>query len=385
MFSFNDRGIGIANSYRGRNSNNCGTMPGTTTAVVPQLPRIVHTRAALSDMISDDGNEQKPFSTQPGRRRELVGSSHAVVDTDCTTSVTSNDNSGNDNSGKNQHGRVRHRQVACDGNKGDHVHGFPDSVEEGGFDSGRAATVLRMARNRDPAGIKADFQQFWTWKTRGDTMIDNRARRGAGAAAASGGKARDGVKRRNGDGGGVGGAKGGGRGGAGCAATLSRLEVLERMKNVYMAKCAAGDDAPSTPKHPVGGDDHGVANAFPHNRTPAQRLLSHDVGEASKHAPSAGDYRSAGASPQLYLEDNGESKAPASAGIFEAGYGCATEDAQLGEYRGQASAGDPDSALPEEPIVVVPDLELTESRIRQVDKYFGGGRRPHLVEVRVHY
>lgn len=188
---------------------------------------------------------------------------------------------------------------------------------DGGFDGGKAATLLRLARSRDPAGIKADFQQFWSWKTSAHQPERNAAMTASSAGgrggqdtrfqhndrhvstAASVGATRSTAKRAaGGDGGG----------------TLSKLETLARMKDVYMAKATVDNSA-------------------------------------------NGQYH------------DGE-------GTQEGG----------GEGGGQTRVG---FSSPEDPVVVVPDLELTESRIRLVDKYFGGGggRQWKLCqdEVRVSY
>lgn len=265
-----------------------------TIPSVPQLPRIGHGRDALINITVN--------GIRPARQSQRSESSSIIAEVQL----------GNEN---NSSPRLRHDSTRrCDSlaakkatvpiATGITEKGCcsPEPLD-GGFDGGKAATMLRLARSRDPAGIKADFRQFWSWKTtahqpkRNEAITASSSGESGGqdthsqyhdspmssaAAAAVGGQQST--------------AKRAARGGGGEA--LSKLETLARMKYVYMAK------------------------------------------------------------DTVYNGANGQYQSE--------------EVAQGGEEK---AGGHPSTcfSLPEEPVVAVPDLELTESRMRLVDKYFGGG------------
>lgn len=213
--------------------------------------------------------------------------------------------------------------------------------EKGGYDGGAAATILRMARRRDPVGLKADFEQFWTWKRRTPTPTTTTGKKGAPSATKSNifsGKTKGGGRRN--------------------VSPPSKLEALERMKAVYMAKEIDGCayiPAATTTDPPGGRNPTTVPSTEP--RRPDNTVRAPHCEIAEKTYPPTETSR--GTHTKLFGNTDGETgaavqpnrEAAAKPGAHDSGFG-------LDEFEG----GD---------TVDVPDLELTESRIRQVEKYFG--------------
>lgn len=237
---------------------------------------------------------------------------------------------------------------------------------DGGYDGSRAASVLRVARRRDPAGLKADFQQFWTWKSAGQSS-PNKQRQGATTTATSSAMSEAGIGGRQGDGAT---AKNKRKPSDASALARARLETLARMKSVYLAKdnnvtSTSTDDAVST--------------------TPGEETLG-----ATTHA--AVPRRGAAAAASLEAVPPIGAPVPnGSAAVVDHPF-TVSDNKLAGDLDGIRDCGAEGPTVPllpdvGEPSVVVPDLELTESRIRQVEKYFGaGGQRqrhwPAGVEVR---
>lgn len=200
----------------------------------------------------------------------------------------------------------------------------------GGYDGGATAAILRMARRRDPAGLKADFEEFWKWKRRAGALptSTDTSKRCPSAR-----------ERRSG------------------AAAASKLETLARMKTVYMTK-----------------EDTG-SGCSPVEKT-AEPSTENDEQEGPSRSP-----RPPGGAPgitpfgnranNVMFSCSSRSKLPDGTGD--------EMDITKREDRGDH---DVTKTFPDdtgsnfdhgEAAVNIPDLELTESRIRQVEKYFGGG------------
>ena len=255
------------------------------------------------------------------------------------------------------------------------------AAASGGYDRGRAASILRAARRRDPARLKADFQQFWTWNKRPSARPGEEDRH-CGMEA-----------RRTRDFTGTGGdvnisRRTSGRD-SGSSPSSSRLEMLARMKAVYMARIDSAlngspgdtlgiaDDAIFPDKLPgdLTNDENGVGFPVgPFQAPPAEaarfrRGETHTTVEPQRDPPprdratSVARREATPAPPYtIKLDDTGD----------DLGRSGSERGASINE-----NIFDPiNSAVPpsveSEHAVVVPDLELTESRIRQVDKYFGG-------------
>lgn len=254
-------------------------------------------------------------------------------------------------------------------------------ADHGGFNSGKAATLLRLARSRDPAGIKADFQQFWRWNSSGgdNTKPKEHTRmRLSGEGKPSAPEKNEGTTSQRA-------AKfGGGR-------TLSTLETLARMKNLYMAReverfaddsqgDAAGVSSLTSPTTTSPHGNHDGTHMFIPKRS------CHDGCERGFPEDSAYDKDIAsaisGSDDQFSCRLRERKQNPSDGGNMSDGNTSrrgSGEAEEVERYRirgrreGRSGAGaDDDACFPEEPVLVVPDLELTESRIRLVDKYFGG-------------
>lgn len=254
------------------------------------------------------------------------------------------------------------------------------AVVSGGYDRGRAASILRAARRRDPARLKADFQQFWTWNKRPSARPGEEdghcgiAARRTRDSTETGGAVN--VSRRT-----------SGRY-SGSSPSSSRLEMLARMKAVYMARIDSAingspgdtlgiaDDAifPNTqPGDPTNDEDDVGFPAGPFQAPPAGAARFRP-GEAKtvepQRDPPPRDRATSVAgleatpAPPYTIELDG---AGDDLGRSGRGRGASTND---GIYNPINSAMPP--SIESEQAVVVPDLELTESRIRLVDKYFGG-------------
>ncbi len=232
---------------------------------------------------------------------------------------------------------------------------------EGGYNAGAAATILRVARRRDPAGLKADFEQFWSWKRKSKTVpvVTGDGTGPPPATAAS--KPLSSAKRHV-------------RGGA-ISPAETKLQALARMKNVYMAK-GGGDGERDTPQETTGGSSTariGEDRPPPLEPRPPDRVA--DV-------PRYGGVKDGAAPPAVPTSDRMPAKIPTSADDRAHELLPQEREARGATWNGcddgmaKPPAQNRDSSYDEDKAtttVVVPDLELTESRIRQVEKYFGGG------------
>ncbi|CAM9234395.1 unnamed protein product, partial [Ectocarpus sp. 12 AP-2014] len=187
-----------------------------------------------------------------------------------------------------------------------------------------------IARRRDPAGLKADFGQFWRWKRRAaatSTSTDTSKRCPSA------------TERRSTAG----------------AAAASKLETLERMKTVYMAKEDTGSGCSSAAKA-----------ADPPTENNAQE------GPSRSPRPPGG---ARGITPlgnranNVVFSGSAHSKLPDGTGDE---MDISRQEDQ--DYDVVKTFADTGSTFDHgEADVNIPELELTESRIRQVEKYFGGG------------
>ncbi|CAM9267762.1 unnamed protein product [Ectocarpus sp. 6 AP-2014] len=189
-----------------------------------------------------------------------------------------------------------------------------------------------MARRRDPAGLKADFEQFWRWKRRAAaTPTSTNTSKHCPPA----------TERRSSAG----------------AAAASKLETLERMKTVYMTKEDTGSGCSP------------VANAAdPPTESNAQKEPSRSPwppGGAPGITPLGNRANN------VVFSGSVRSKLPRGTGDEMD----ITRQEDRGDYDvTKTFADDTGSTFDHgEAAVNIPDLELTESRIRQVEKYFGGG------------
>lgn len=256
----------------------------------------------------------------------------------------------------------------------------------GGYDRARAASILRVARRRDPARVKADFRQFWTWTKRpprsGDeehigTAAARRTRDSTGTGVVPGVSR----KRSNRDSGGSGGS----------SPSSSRVETLARMKAVYMAKIdsAVNDSLSSSDTRSSNSSDTRSVQAdavFP--TAPAGNIRSNEddvllaaplTASLSKSHLRQGEPNTTQQQPHLEPAPRNSEAIPAHRYMNQPdsgagrnlgrGRGGVRSDGGISNYM-DSSAVSP--SVGGEQAVVVPDLELTESRIRMVDKYFGG-------------
>lgn len=252
-------------------------------------------------------------------------------------------------------------------------HEKDSAPEKGGYNAGAAATILRVARRRDPAGLKADFEQFWSWKRKAKTVPVVTGDGPGPPPVAATSTSLSSTQRHV-------------RIGA-ISPAESKLQALARMKNVYMAK-GDGDGEMDTPKKTTEGSStarkgEGRPPLEPHppDRVPEVSRHGSVMGSAAPPAGSTSDRllatfpRSADDRADVFLPHNREAGGARWSGCD----GGMTKP----PARYHDSGYDEDKA---NTAVVVPDLELTESRIRLVEKYFGGGggggvnwqrRRPH--------
>lgn len=321
-------GVGFGGQHmRGRP---CGGSRG------PQLPVIMDTRRRRRN--SHGSSSGSACSGNTCRARSYQGTSSSIDPAEtCPEGDTVGISSG---------GNSRTLTSAPAGTKKNEGHYEEHLAKEGGgYDGGAAATILRVARKRDPVGLNANFEQFWTWARRpAATAIDSSGKRGTQPTQNK-------TPRRS--------TQSAARGGN--AAAASKLENLARMKAVYMTK----EDSNS-------GDEYTAATTTatsPRKCNPPCRPL---------HEPRSPD-RSQG------VTQTGE-------GTGYAGWST-TIDSTTGETdntllqsrdRAEGWAREEGMTKPaadattqsnfdqNKAIVDVPDLDLTESRIRQVDKYFGG-------------
>lgn len=221
---------------------------------------------------------------------------------------------------------------------------------EGGYDGGAAATILRVAKRRDPVGLKADFEQFWTWRRKAQTPIISDGKKGTPST-----KNKCVSNRR----------EAGVRGRTNPA--TSKLEALARMKTVYMARETGGGgcnlaeaDSPEKrkpTKTPSPEPRRSDSVAFAPHREVAQITRSPTELSGGAHLKLP---RNTGSEADSMVQQN-----------QGGGGGCSGNDATIAKpcaRDGGSSFCDIEGAA----AVDVPDLELTESRIRLVEKYFGG-------------
>lgn len=228
------------------------------------------------------------------------------------------------------------------------------AAERGGYDGGAAATILRIARRRDPVNLKADFEQFWTWKRKAPTpTVPNRTKGTPPATERNASK-----KTRE--------AGGGQR----SDAATTKLEALERMKMVYMAK-EIGDGG-AAPADTTRADSPGewksttIPSAKPRLSESAARP---PPCEGAQTTPSPPEF-SGGASLNLSRNTAGETESVVQQNRGEGEEGSGSDKAMA--KPGAHGSGSSFDEFQSGGAVAVPDLELTESRIRQVEKYFGG-------------
>lgn len=224
----------------------------------------------------------------------------------------------------------------------------------GGYDGGATAAILRMARRRNPAGLKADFEQFWTWKRKAPTPTASNGKKGTPSAT----KRYVSSKKRIEMG-----------GGGKTDPAVSRLEALERMKAVYMTKKTDGGGhtpAATTADSPAERNPTTIPAPEP-RRTDNVARAPHGEVARTPYSPTE---LSNGSHLNMSRNTDDETDSTVQQNQ-EGGRGWGGGDeavAKSGAHDGGLSFGEPESGA----AVDVPDLELTESRIRQVEKYFGG-------------
>lgn len=245
----------------------------------------------------------------------------------------------------------------------------PLARERGGYDGGAAATILRMARRRDPAGLNVNFEQFWKWKRR-PAATGIGTKENIGTQPTQNETPRQFIKNKNSS------ARKPAVG-EGNAATASKLETLARMKTVYMTKEDSNNDGECTPPPPT-------TAAPPRKYTPPYRpppeprppdpaagIPPVDGGTVIARSPTAfGSRTFSKLSKSTTGDETGCMNMHSTRGIAQ-GWTRSYEDvktksgadiiSQSNSHRSNTTA-----------VVEIPDLDLTESRIRQVDKYFGG-------------
>ncbi|CAN0314687.1 unnamed protein product, partial [Ectocarpus sp. 13 AM-2016] len=189
-----------------------------------------------------------------------------------------------------------------------------------------------IARRRDPAGLKADFGQFWRWKRRAaatSTSTDTSKRCPSA------------TERRSTAG----------------AVAASKLEILERMKTVYMAKEDTGSGCSSAAKAadpPTENNAQEGPSRSPRPPGGVPRITA--LGNRANNVGFSGSARS---------------KLPDSTGDE---MDISRQEDQRDDDVAKTFPDDSGSTFDHgEAAVNIPELELTESRIRQVEKYFGGG------------
>lgn len=289
---------------------------------MPQLPLIVDTRRR---------QQWHPQNSRQGcSNRNHRGNSTGLSRQGTPTSANEHSKPCRDGNGGGDPSRSRPPTgfgPAVDGNSEEEM-----VASAGGYNGGATAAILRMARRRDPAGLKANFEQFWRWKRRATvtSTSTNTSKRCPSA-----------TERRSSAG----------------AAAASKLETLERMKTVYMAKEDTGS-----------GCSPAANAADPPTESNAQE------GPSRSPRPPGG---APGITPlgnranNVVFSGSVRSKLPGGTGDEMD----ITRQEDRGDYDvTKTFADDTGSTFDHgEAAVNIPDLELTESRIRQVEKYFGGG------------
>lgn len=244
----------------------------------------------------------------------------------------------------------------------------------GGYDSGKATTLLRMTRQLGPGRMEADFKRFWPWvrkatvKSHDAASSSNKDTRAlalssshAAAVARTRPQHRGGDKRFGGN---------GRRQAAGRenpvntrkisnarAIPEARLKVktLEKMKEIYLAKDVSklhngrtydAGASPSKDTIPIktnGIDPDRDETGGISTEISSRKMQTNGV-DGTVRFSTSDDHRG-----QMLSPPNGR-------------------DLRLSKPH----CNDTSSGL-DDPHVTVPDLELTESRIRLVEKYFEGG------------
>ncbi|CAM9737571.1 unnamed protein product, partial [Hapterophycus canaliculatus] len=209
-----------------------------------------------------------------------------------------------------------------------------------------------VARRRDPAGLKADFEQFWTWKKRPTTKHPSIKHGRIGTPLAP--PAANGIARHPVKNGSFFTAAAGGNSSSGVA--LSKLEVLTRMKAVYMAKgntcgeCAQAATTAGSPNPPRPQGRPSLESHPPDDTSNVSELV-----DRTRFETPEGTGETMDSMKQRSRCSGGESfrscESLAGRGPDDFGTRLAEEDA----------------------MVNVPDLELTDTRMKLVEKYFRGG------------
>lgn len=222
----------------------------------------------------------------------------------------------------------------------------------GGYDSEAAATILRVARRRDPAGLKADFEQFWKWKRKGKEEHSS-TQHGkivvplvpSSAPSTTRHPDKHGSSRTT--------AASGGRN---SGVVVSKLEELSRRKAIYMAKGVTGSEC--TPGATTAG-------------SPRRGDLA-DRPSLEPHPPDCN-------SNYTQLTDRTHFEAPKGTGEDvvltkqRSRRGCGDSLADGESMAGRVAADRGSGVAEEDATVDIPNLELTDTRIKLVEKYFRGG------------
>ena len=357
-FGVNCRGIVRGDGWDARSRTRAGGKP---TGRVPHLPLLVHSRQANPgtpttlglDNCSHAGANSKTVAAGEWNMSTPSASAHQVGSEICTRCW------GHDEPSVSE-------AVA--------LARFEDPKPESGiqvgegFDSAKATVILRAVRRRDPEVLKADFQQFWTWKRNGvaarppsnsPSSKDKWSTISHAAIARSQAQDPCNAKRF-----GIGARKRGyaerslgARTPKNASAIAAKVEALERMKGVYLSKGARKDHIIN-----VGGGatPAEVPTCIESERIDSMvNLIPAKAGRLSAGTSSRGPQANAGG---MTGSNSSDSRDQASVLSEE---GRALQPGDSNKTNGSRDAVD-------DAVVVVPDLELTESRIRLVEKYFGG-------------
>lgn len=237
------------------------------------------------------------------------------------------------------------------------------TIEREGYDGGAAATILRVARRRDPAGLNANFEQFWTWKRRpAATAFDIKRKKEKQPAL-------NGTPQHFTNSSGCSRTVGGG----GDTAVASKLETLARMKTVYTTKEDSNNGGGCAPARTTAASPRKHTSPYklpPEPRPPdrAVHIMPTDDGSGIAHSATALGSRTfwdlsedtTGVSDHTNVQ---------SRGCTEGWIGSDDDDMTKPGADGTSQSNFDQK---NEAVVNVPDLDLTESQIRLVDKYFGG-------------
>lgn len=249
---------------------------------------------------------------------------------------------------------------------------------DGGYDSGKATMLLRMARKRGPGRMEADFQRFWTWeknaaaKPHDAAFSSNKDTRATASSLSHAAAVERSRAQHRGDGKRFWG-NGRKRQAAGreypvnarknanaraIAEARLKVETLEKMKEIYLAKDASklrnnrtydGDAPPSNDAIPIKYNEIGKCDGPDRDETDgisteiSSRKTQTNRVDGTARFSTSDDHRDQALSPP-----NGR-------------------DLRFNDPHNSARSG------LHGPNVAVPDLELTETRIRLVEKYFDGG------------